>query len=327
MYILDGLIQIGNEKKGFLAFNAIYEVEIIKGVEEISDTAVIKLPTNFKIRQTNETKYTEETISVGDKVTIMLAYQGQYSGVEFKGYVKKISPKIPLEIHCEDSMWLLRRKNINRSWEKTTLKEILQEVVKDTSIELDIDRIPNINLDKWIIKNANGTQVLESIKKQLCMTIFLNDEGKLYCGLQQGTNIGQGVVYDLNYNLVENNLEFKAKEDRRIKVKYKYKAKDNKETSIEVGDADGEQREFYTSVISDEKKLTEMATAEIKKLKYDGFDGDVTSFLIPFATRGMKAIIKDKDHKNREANYFIKKVVTTFGTGGARRKVTISNKL
>lgn len=327
MYILDGLIQIGDEKKGFLAFNAIHEVEITKGVEELSDTAIIKLPTNFKIRQTNETKYTEEAISVGDKVTIMLAYKGQYSGVEFKGYVKKISPKIPLEIHCEDSMWLLRRKNINRSWQKTTLKEILQEVIKDTPIELDTKNIPSIILDKWIIKNANGCQVLESIKKQLCMTVFLNDEGKLYCGLQQTSSIASGVVYDLNYNLVENNLEFKAKDDRRIKVKYKYKAPDNTEKSVEVGDTEGEQREFYTSVISDEKKLTEMATAEIEKLKYDGFDGDVTSFLIPFATRGMKAIIKDKDHKNREANYFIKKVVTTFGTGGARRKVTISNKL
>lgn len=327
MYILDGLIQIGNQEKGFLAFNAINEVEITKSVEELSDTAVIKLPTNFKIRQTNEVKYTEEAIKVGDRVSIILSYQGQYSGTEFQGFVKKVSPKIPLEIHCEDSMWLLRRKNINRSWEATTLKEILQEVVKDTPIELDIKNVPQIKLEKWIIKNANGCQVLESIKKQLCMTVFLNDEGKLYCGLQQGTNIGQGVVYDLNYNLVENNLEFKSKDDRRIKVKYKYKAKDNKETSIEVGDADGEQREFYTSVISDEKKLTEMATAEIEKLKYDGFDGDVTSFLIPFATRGMKAIIKDSDHKNREANYFIKKVVTTFGTGGARRKVTISNKL
>jgi hypothetical protein len=327
MYILDGLIQIGNEKKGFLAFNAIHEIEITKSVEELSDMAIIKMPTNFKIRQTNEQKFTEEAIQVGDKVTIMLAYSGQYSGVEFKGYVKKISPKFPLEIHCEDAMWLLRRKNINKSWETTTLKQILQEVVKYTAIELDIDRIPDIKLDRWVIKNANGCQVLESIKKQLLMTVFLNDEGKLYCGLQQGTNIGQSVVYDLNYNLVENNLEFKSKEDTRIKVKYKYKAKDNKETSIEVGDQDGEQREFYTSVVSDEKKLTEMALAEIEKLKYDGFDGDVTSFLIPFATRGMKAIIKDKDHKNREASYFIKKVVTTFGTGGARRKVTISNRL
>ena len=37
--------------------------------------------------------------------------------------------------------------------------------------------------------------------------------------------------------------------------------------------------------------------------------------------------IKDNEHPNREGNYFIKKVVTTFGTGGARRKITIDNKL
>ena len=72
---------------------------------------------------------------------------------------------------------------------------------------------------------------------------------------------------------------------------------------------------------------TEQLLAEIEKLKYDGFEGDVTSFLIPYATRGMKAKLLDNEHPNREGNYFIKKVVTTFGTGGARRKITIGNKL
>lgn len=233
-----------------------------------------------------------------------------------------------MEIHCEDAMYHLRRKNITQSWEKTTLKEIVQEVVRDTPVQLsklmDNQSMP---LDKWIIKGANGAQVLESIKKDLAQTIFIDDEGKLYVGLQQLTNTAQTVVYDLNYNLVENNLEFKSKEERKIKVKYTYIDKENKRKSIEVGDADGEQRTYHTSVISDEKKLEEMAKAEIEKLKYDGFEGDVTSFLIPFATRGMKAKLLDSEHPNREGNYFIKKVVTTFGTGGARRKVSISNKL
>lgn len=206
------------------------------------------------------------------------------------------------------------------------MKEILTEVVKGTPVQL-ADNIPSVNLDKWIIKNANGAQVLESLKKDLLMTAFINDEGKLYCGLQQLTNVGQTVVYDLNYNLVENNLEFKSKEERKIKIKYTYIDKENKRKSIEVGDPDGEQRTYHTSVISDTKKLEEMANAEIEKLKYDGFEGDVTSFLIPYATRGMKAKLLDNEHPNREGNYFIKKVVTTFGTGGARRKITIGNKL
>ncbi|MDA6068637.1 DUF3568 domain-containing protein [Flavobacterium sp. AC] len=321
MFILEGKVEIGD-----FIFNAVNDIEITKSVEDMGDTAIIKLPTRFKVKQNGEQKYTENAIKVGDPVTITLGYEGKYSGVEFTGYVKKISPKTPLEIHCEDAIWLLRRKNITRTWEKTTMKEILQEVVKDTPVEL-ADRIPSIQLDKWIIRNANGAQVLESLKKDLLMSVFITDDGKLYCGLQQLTNIGQTVLYDLNFNLVENSLEFKSKEDRKIKIKYTYIDAKNKRQSIEVGDPDGEQREYHTSVISDMKKLEEMAKAEIEKLKYDGFDGDVTSFLIPFATRGMKAKFIDSEHPNREGNYFIKKVVTTFGTGGARRKVTIGNRL
>lgn len=321
MFILEGKVEIGD-----FTFNAVNDIEITKSVEEMGDTAVIKLPTRFKVKQNGEQKYTENAIKVGDPVTITLGYEGKYSGVEFVGFVKKISPKVPLEIHCEDAIWLLRRKSITKTWAKTTMKEILQEVVKDTPVKLS-DSIPFVMLDKWIIRNANGAQVLESLKKDLLMSVFITDDGKLYCGLEQLTNIGQTVVYDLNYNLVENSLEFKSKEDRKIKIKYTYIDAKNKRQSIEVGDPDGEQREYHTSVISDMKKLEEMARAEIKKLKYDGFDGDVTSFLIPYATRGMKAKFIDSEHPNREGNYFIKKVVTTFGTGGARRKVTIGNRL
>jgi hypothetical protein len=321
MFVLECKIEVG-----YYVFSNINEVEITKSVEELSDMATIKMPTRFKIKDNGQQKYTEEAIKPGDTVKITLEYVGRYSGVEFTGYVKKVHPKIPMEIECEDAMYLLRRKNITKSWGKTTMKEVLQEVVKDTPVLLD-DRIPDIKLDKWIIRGANGTQVLESFKKDLLMTSFITDEGKLYCGLEQLTNIAQEAPYDLNYNLVENNLEFKLKEDRKIKVKYTYIGPDNKKKSIEVGDADGEERTYHTSVISDEAKLTEMAKAEIEKLKYDGFDGDVTSFLMPFATRGMVAKIYDAEHKNREGSYFIKKVVTTFGMGGARRKVTLGNRL
>lgn len=322
MFILEGKAQIGD-----FTFHAVNEIEITKSVEEMGDTAIIKLPTRFKVKQNGEQKYTETALKVGDPVIITLGYEGKYSGVEFTGYVKKIKPTTPLEIHCEDAIWLLRRKSISKFWNSSvTLKEILQEVVKDTPIKL-APEIQDIKLDKWIIRNANGAQVLQSFKNDFLMSVFMTDEGKLYCGLEELTNIGQTVVYDLNYNIVENNLEFKSKEDRRIKIKFTYIDGKNKRESIEVGDPDGENREYHTSVISDMKKLREMATSELKKLKYDGFDGDITSFLVPFATRGMKAKIIDSEHPNREANYFIKKVVTTFGNSGARRKVTLGSKI
>lgn len=321
MFILEAKVEIGD-----FIFNAVNEIVITKSVEDMADTAIIKLPARFKVKQNGEQKYTENAIKVGDPVKITLGYEGKYSGVEFTGYVKKINPKIPLEIHCEDAIWLLRRKSITKTWEKTTMKEILEEVVKDTPVQL-AESVDDVELNKWIITNANGAQVLESLKKDLLMSVFITDEGKLYCGLQQLTNIGETAVYNLNFNVVENNLEFKSKEDRRIKIKYTYIDKENKRQSVEVGDTDGEQREYHTSVISDMKKLEEMANAELEKLKYDGFDGDVKSFLIPFATRGMKAKFIDSEHPDREGDYFIKKVVTSFGTGGARRTVTIGKRL
>lgn len=321
MFVLKGSALIGN-----YSFSSFNEVEITKSVEDMSDTAVIKMPTRFKVRNNNDLLYTEEAIKEGDKVTITLGYKNKYSGVEFVGYVKKISPKIPLEIHCEDAMWLLRRNHVKKLLKATTLKAILKEAVSGTSVEI-ANNIPDVAIDQWAMIDKNGAQILEDLKKQFPFYAYINDEGKLYCGLEQLNNVGQSVVYDLNYNLVENNLEFRSKNDRRIRIKYTYIGKDNKKKSYEFGDSDGELRTFHTSVVSEEAKLKEMAQIELEKLKYDGFDGDVVSFLIPFANRGMKAVIRDEKHLNRQGSYFIKKVVTTFGMSGARRKVTISNKL
>lgn len=321
MFILKGKIQIGE-----FIFNSINDVEITKSVDDLIDNAVFKMPSNFIVKQNGEEKYTEEAIKVGDRVTITLGYAGKYEGIEFVGFIRSIGSHIPLEIKCEDAIYLLRRKNIVRAFVKTSLKEILKEVVSGTEIKLS-KNIPDIAIDKFIIKNANGAQVLQKLKQDFSLSIYLDDDNNLYAGLQQSVNIAKEAIYDLNYNLVENNLDYITEEERKIKIKYTYIDKKNSKKSVEVGDDDGETRTFHTSIISDEKKLLLMANAELKKNKYSGFEGSVKSFLIPFATRGMTAVIRDSEHVNREGSYFIKKVVTTFGTDGARRDVYISNKL
>ena len=322
MFVLTSEIKIGQ-----FTFRSISEVEIIKSIEELSDTATIKMPSKFIVRQNGEEKLVENALKVGDKVSIKLGYEEKYEGVEFTGFVVAIGSKIPLEIKCEDAMWLLRRKNITHAFnDKTPLKTILQKVVENTELELS-DKIPDVEVEKFIIRNANGTQVLQKLKEHLALSIYLDSEGKLYAGLEQLNNLHKEAIYDLNYNLVENNLEYKTAEQKRLRIKYTYMDSKNKKKSVEVGDKDGELRTFHTSIISDEKKMEEMAHAEMQKLKYDGFEGSVKSFLIPFSTNGMTAVIKDKEHPNREGKYFIKKVVTSFGNNGARREISISNKL
>lgn len=322
LFVLESIVKIAA-----YSFNTVSSVEITKSVDELTDTAIITMPAQFKVRQNGTLLFTDEAIKVGDPVTITLGYERYYSGVEFRGYVSKVNPKIPIEIHCEDATWLLKRKNINKAWNQPVqLKEILQEVVKDTSIKLAAN-IPEMKIDKFIIQNANANQVLQTLKSDYGLSIYLNDNEELYVGLQQLNNIHQEVAYDLNYNLVENNLEYKTEESRKIKVRYTYIDKKNKKKTVEVGDPVGEVRTFHTSVISDEAKLKEMAKAELIKLKYEGFSGNVKSFLIPFATRGMTAKLINKLKPKQEGKYFINKVITNFSDQGARRQAYITNKL
>ncbi len=111
MYVCAAIIEIGQ-----YTFESIHEGEITKGVDELSDTAWIKLPTKFIVKGNSNFIYTEDAIKSGDPVKITLSYENHYTGLEFKGFVKKIKPTIPLHIEIEDSIWLLRRKNFVKTW-------------------------------------------------------------------------------------------------------------------------------------------------------------------------------------------------------------------
>lgn len=323
LFVLESLVQIGDYE-----FTTVSSIEITKSVDELTDTAIIKMPAQFKVRQDEKYVETDEALKVGDPVTITLGYERYYRGIEFRGYVSKINPKIPIEIICEDTTWLLKRKNINKAWNKPVqLKEILQEVVKDTSIKLAAN-IPEMEIEKFIVPDKTAAWALEQLRQSpYGCSIYLNDEGELYGGLEQMNNIHQEVDYDLNYDLVENNLEYKTEEQRKILLKYIVVNKQNKNTEIEVGDPDGEVRTTNVYNVTDLSKLKEMALAELKKQKYKGFSGNIKSFLIPYATRGMTAKLTNEVKPKQEGKYYINKVVTTFSNQGARRQTYITNKL
>ena len=321
MYRLQADIQIGKYR-----FQSITSVEVTKSVHLLADTCTITMPNKFKVRNNNQELFSEEALKVGDVVSVRLGYTDVYEGEEFKGYVAKINPKVPLEIICEDAFWLLKRKPISKAYnDGVQLKNLLQDLLEGTGVSL-ADNIPEIELGKYIIRNANAAQVFEKIKTDMGLTIYIDDDNALFAGLEQ-TNNEKEVIYDLNYNIVENNLEYRKSEDRKIKIKYVYIDANNNKTEFEFGDEDGEVRTYHTSTVKDPAKLKEMAEAQLNKLKYDGYDGDVKSFLVPFASRGMSALIKDETRPSRDGRYFIPKVTTKYGMNGARRITEISNRL
>jgi hypothetical protein len=339
MYVLKAKILL---KNFYLQF--INNVEINKSIETLSDTAILKIPRRIFVKNKAGEKVRIETeLKAGDPVIIGLGYENNYFGVEFRGYITKILTKNGLEIECEDYIWKLRQKTINKTFEKTTLKEILQYIInfepenkeeintEEKTIDFKIklsEKIPEITFDKYIIINKNGAQALQQLKEDTLLSAYIDDENNLYFGLIEGVNIGKKSIYDLNYNIISNDLERIDNTSKKILIKNTYiDPKTNKKNTVEVGEKGGEIRELTTSIISDEKILKKLAENTYKNFKGVGYSGTITTFLIPFATRGMTAEIIDTELKTDRMQYLIKSVKTTFGINGARRIVELGNEL
>lgn len=325
MFVLDCEIEIGD-----YTFKQVHNVVVTKSVDLLSDTAEIKLPMSAVFGNSEvgfERKQLEQELKAGDKVKVTLAYKDVIEKVEFEGYVRWIKPNVPtVTVECEDGVYLIRQKQINKNFGKTTLKKVLEFIVEGTEVELAGD-IPEVNFDKFLLKNVNGAQALEKIKEAYGLYVFIDDDGKLFAGLRQVKNIGDTQLYDIYKNVVAHDLKFRKSDDVRIALKVVGVLKDNTKIEVLVGDTTGEQRTIYRYNISDNEALKKIGEAELSELKYDGYEGTITTFLTPFCNRGYNVQLSDRNYPDRIGSYFVPKVVTTFGTGGARRKVELGTKV
>lgn len=316
MFTLTCQIKIGD-----ITLNQINDVKIEKSWRNLDDKAMLKLPRAHKLLS--------ENFEVGQPVAITLAYEGVQSKVEFEGYVKKIKPNVPLVLECEDPTWLLRRTHIEHVWKAaTTVKEVVTYIVDQvnsesnaTPITLSGD-IQEIKLDKYRITGVSAAEAINKLKESYGLTAYFRGH-ELYIGMAYGRIEGR-VGYHMARNVIKNNLTFRRKEDVKVKVKATSITKDNQTLTVELGDAKGDQRTLFFYNVTDEKVLKEMAETKLGELKFDGYEGNISTFLIPYATPGMTAVITDPDHPDlKNGSYVIDSVTTTFGMRGARRKVEL----
>lgn len=314
-------IQIGD-----LVFNQVHDCTIVNSVDLLSDTAVIKMPTKFILKEAGTKSDTYIAVKVGDEITIQLAYKGILEVEEFRGYVTKVKPNTPVEIECEDAIWLLRKKTNNKSFVNTTLRKIIQFLLADTAVELAWN-IPEVNIDRFIVKNINSAQALQKLKKEFGFVAYIDDQGNLYCGLRAVNNTETKVFYGFQSNIISHDLEYVKAEDKKIKIKMIGIDKSNRRVTVEAGDAGGELRTFFKYGSANPAELSRIAKAHLSRLKYDGLKGTLTSFFSPFVTRGMSVEIEDGKYIERSGTYFVPKVEIQFGVNGGRRVVTLDYKI
>ena len=139
MFVLACKITIGATE-----YRQVHEVKIEQDFSQLTHEAIIELPRISQVLA--------DQIKPGDSVTVNLAYEGVYEGTEFTGYVRQVSPKIPVVVECENATYLMKRVNIVKAWKETTLKEVLNYLVDATNsqnlgkaITLNTSHVPDIN--------------------------------------------------------------------------------------------------------------------------------------------------------------------------------------
>jgi hypothetical protein len=302
-----------------------------RNIDNYSDTATIVIPAMCRLVD-GQTVYdnvvTGQQIPEGTKVEIHAGYDGN-NPLRFKGFVNRINFKVPVEIECEGYSYQLRRKLINKTFGKTTVRTVLQYLIDGTDIRLS-DKMPeDIVFEPFPFKNYTGVQVLDFLKEKYLLTVFFFFD-ELYVGWR-ATFSGAIVKHRLNWNVIKDDaLLFNTYTGAVVHIELEsttpggHKKRCKAANVIRPGDV--KRKKVY---IKDQHTLQAAANdAQLLENK-KGYTGAITAFLLPYAEPGMTTEIIDKKYEERNGSYFIESVSGSFGPQGGRQKIgigfTVSN--
>lgn len=307
---------------GTKVLRRVHEVEVEDDFRKLETTCNVKLPTTARLVRAGEYLSEVETakeFGAGDEIIVSLGYDGELHE-EFHGYIRKVHPTTPLLLECEDAVYLLKRKNLQKTFGTTTLKAVLEYVLAGTGITL-AGEVPTINFKKFYLKNVSAAKALQKLKDEYGLTMYFKAFKSLFVGLSSDDD-GVVVKYRFGENVIDSNLEWSDESDVRLRVKAVNIKTDNTQVDATVGDEDGELRTLYFYDLESEAELEARAKEEMRKYRFSGYRGSFTAFLRPVVRVGNIARIQDPDFPERDGDYLVEKTTVTYGEGGGRRKIT-----
>lgn len=311
-------------------------IEIKRSVHQLVQMAKVTLPLSVVSRNSEiyQSIKLADKIKEGNKIVLEFGYDGN-NKQEFEGYVRRINEEVPLELQCEDELYLLRYCYYKESFKDVTLKKLLDFVLnglqQKCNLKLSLyDKMPELTFKKFQINNATGIDILQELKDKYGLSVYLttvNGVKTLYAGLAYSLEKGTA-KYALGRNTIgKGELKYTGAEDKKYKVKVVNFRRDGTKLEFETGDANGESKTLYFYGDNDKAHLKVMAKAELEKTRTKGYKGSFETFLFPFSEPGTIASISDQQFGGRQGSYFIGTVTTSFGVQGGRRNNEIDIKV
>lgn len=301
-------------------------VEITRDTENLTDSAVIKLPSWVYNRYIKDV----DTIKRDQTVSISLGYDGDLHQ-EFSGYIRSVErDPSGLVINCQDEIYKFNQTKMeDKPYDKPTVKDLLNIVIKTVQPDLKLNCKYDFAYDKFTIKNATALDVLKTIQDECHCMMYIKDGVFNVTPPYITPESTKTVRYDTSKNVMADgySLKYKDKEDRKLKVTAKGKDKTGKELTAERGEGGGDTETFDYKGIATQEMLDSIADNMYAAKSFSGYEGGFQAWYLPLVSKGDTADISDPNDPDRNGKYFIKSVVTTCSSGGITRKITLGKKL
>ncbi len=305
---------------GSLKFDWSHEIEINSSWKLLTDTAIIKLPANVKLKSDVDSGDSLRTIldhiPFGALVKIELSAHNNMTTL-FQGYVTEIMSKVPIVLQCEDEMRQLKKDPITDSGKKQTLKGLLLK--NFTSYKTNT---VDIELGNYQIDNATRAQFLKQIQSDFGVYSFFRN-GVLTIGKQYDSSTQKQHTFNLDRDVIVENLEYKSADQIKLNVTAISHLPNGEKLEVQIGELDGEKRtlNFYNVP---EAELKATAEREMVRFKYDGWRGDFTALGLEIVTHGDIVTLQYiSKHLNKSSKYYVDSVTYSFGVGGFRQKIEL----
>lgn len=305
-----------NARRGQVELRKVHAVEVHTSVHDVCQTATITLPRNVAEFQNEALK---SLIRRGDEVRIHLGYDGDLRELDFRGFAIRVGAAVPVVIECSDGLWRLLQEPFNKAYKNAHVPTMVKELVGDAfKVEALDATIGPVRIEK-----ARKADAFKALKDEFGLVTYLKGD-TVYCGVLFDAN-ARTVAYDLERNVKSNDLKYRTADEVSLKVTAKsIQPSGAQPLTVEVGDPDGEGRTLNYYGITSEPELRKLATADLEKFKYDGYEGGFRAFGIPFCQYGDKVRLRSSDHPERDGQYLAEAVTISFGPEGFERNIKLA---
>lgn len=308
-------IYIGKFRLGLLD-----SVKIHRSVDLLADTAEVRLPATVL----NKMLDIESLIRRGDQVRIVLGYDDVMTE-EFSGFLQEISVNGGnITLNCEDALFLLRKPVGDIELKNTTLKSLLEHIVRETGIGASVNCSYEFNYEKFVISRASGYDILKKVQEETKANIYM--KGSVLHVHPAYEELFGRVVYDFSQNVEKDNLTYKRADERKFEVEVEGMTKGGQSVKVLTGTTGGDRRSVKVYGVTDPVLLKKRGEEELKYLVYDGYEGDFTTWLLPYCDAGYSAELRDKEYPHKDGKYYVTAVTTEFSQNGGIRKVQLGRK-